>query len=147
MAEERLARLEQAIRVAVPDWSLAEVVTGLMAMRGMDLVSAAGFLAEMGDLTRFPTPSELMACLGLVPSEDSTGQTVRRGPITKAGNRRARRILVECAWAYQYPPRVGRDKAPKVAAAPRAVREIAWKAQHRLHCAATIKMREERQSG
>jgi transposase len=132
-AEERLARLEEAIRVAVPDWSLAEVVTGLMAMRGIDLVSAAGFLGEMGDLTRFPTPSELMACLGMVSSEESTGTTVRRGPITKAGNRRARRILVECAWAYQYPPRVGRDKAPKVAAAPRAVREIAWKAQHRLH--------------
>jgi transposase len=132
-AEERLARLEQAIRVAVPEWSLAEVVTGLMAMRGMDLISAASFLAEMGDLSRFRTPSELMAYLGLVPSEDSTGGTIKRGPITKAGNRRARRMLVECAWAYQHPPRVGRAKQAKVAAAPRAVREIAWKAQHRLH--------------
>jgi transposase len=132
-AEERLARLEQAIRVAVPEWSLAEVVTGLMAMRGMALVSAAGFLGEMGDLSRFQTPSELMAYLGLVPSEDSTGDTVKRGPITKSGNRRARRMLVECAWAYQHPPRVGLAKQAKVAAAPRAVREIAWKAQHRLH--------------
>jgi transposase len=132
-AEERLARLEQAIRIAVPEWSLAEVVTGLMAMRGIDLVSAAGILAETGDLSRFPTPSELMANLGMVPSEKSTGETIKRGPITKAGNRRARRLLVECAWAYRHPPRVGVTKQAKVAAAPRAVREIAWKAQHRLY--------------
>jgi transposase len=132
-ARERMERLEQATRVAVPDWSLAEVVTALMAMRGMDLISAASFLAEIGDLARFQTPTELMAYLGLVPSENSTGDTIKRGPITKAGNRRARRMLVECAWAYQHPPRVARDKQPKVDAAPRAVREIAWKAQCRLH--------------
>ncbi len=132
-AQERIERLEQAIRAAVPDWSLAEVVTALMAMRGMDLVSATTFLAEIGDLSRFQTPRELMAYLGLVPSEDSTGGTVKRGPITKAGNGRARRMLVECAWSYQHPPRVGKDKQEKVAAAPRAVREIAWKAQCRLN--------------
>src|SRR6185369_9117478 len=109
-AQERIERLEQAIRAAVLDWSLAEVVTALMAMRGMDLVSATTFLAEIGDLSRFATPRELMAYLGLVPSEDSTGDTIRRGAITKAGNRRARRILVECSWSYQHPPRVGRDK-------------------------------------
>jgi transposase len=131
-AEERIARLDEAIRAAVPDWSLAEVVTALMAMRGLDLVSASGFLAEIGDLSRFQTPCELMAYLGLVPSEASTGDTIKRGPITKTGNRRARRILVECAWSYQHPPRVGQDKQAKVAAAPRAVREIAWKAQCRL---------------
>jgi transposase len=132
-AQERLERLEQAIRAAVPDWSLAEVVTALMAMRGMDLISAATFLAEIGDLSRFRTPTELMAYLGLVPSEDSTGDSIKRGPITKAGNRRARRMLVECAWSYQHPPRVGRHKQQKVDAAPQAVREIAWKAQCRLH--------------
>jgi transposase len=132
-AQERLVRLEQAIRVAVPDWSLAEVVTALMAMRGIDLIAAATFLAEIGDLSRFRTPHQLMAYLGLVPSEDSTGETIRRGPITKAGNRRARRILVECSWSYQHAPRVGRDKQPKVDAAPPAVREIAWKAQCRLN--------------
>jgi transposase len=132
-AQERLERLEQAIRVAVPDWSLAEVVTALMAMRGMDLISAATFLAEIGDLSRFQHPRELMGYLGLVPSEASTGDTIKRGPITKAGNRRARRMLVECSWSYQHPPRVGQEKQEKVAAAPRAVREIAWKAQCRLH--------------
>jgi transposase len=132
-ARERLERLEQAIRVAVPDWSLADVVTALMAMRGIDLISAATFLAEIGDLSRFRTPRELMGYLGLVPSEDSTGDKIKRGPITKAGNRRARRMLVECSWSYQHPPRVGQAKQQKVDAAPAAVREIAWKAQCRLH--------------
>lgn len=132
-AQERIERLEQAIRTAVPDWSLAEVVTALMAMRGIDLVAATTFLAEIGDLSRFQTPRELMAYLGLVPSEQSTGDTVKRGHITKTGNRRARRILVECSWSYQHPPRVGAEKQQKVAAAPRAVREIAWKAQCRLN--------------
>jgi transposase len=130
---ERIERLEQALRAAVSDWSLSEVVTALMAMRGMDLISATTFLAEIGDLSRFQTPRGLMAYLGLVPSEDSTGDTIKRGPITKSGNRRARRMLVECAWSYQHPPRVGKDKQAKVAAAPRAVREIAWKAQSRLN--------------
>jgi len=131
-AQERIARLEQAIRAAVPDWSLAEVVTAVMAMRGFDLIAASAFLAEVGDLSRFQTPRELMGYLGLVPSESSTGDTIQRGPITKAGNRRARRTLVECSWSYQHPPRVGKEKLAKVAAAPPAVREIAWKAQCRL---------------
>jgi transposase len=129
---ERVERLEQAIRDAVPEWSLAEVVTALQAMRGIDLVAAVTVLAEIGDLSRFQNPRELMAYLGLVPSESSTGDTVNRGGITKAGNGRARRILVEAAWSYRYPPRVSREKQTKVAAAPRAVREIAWKAQMRL---------------
>lgn len=131
-AEERIERLGQAIRNAAPDWSLAEVVTALMALRGVDLISAAGFLAEIGDLSRFQTPRELMAYLGLVPSEESSGDRIKRGSITKTGNRRARRILVECAWSYQHPPRVSKHKQARVAAAPRAVREIAWKAQCRL---------------
>jgi transposase len=129
---ERVERLEQAIREAVPEWSLAEVVTALQAMRGINLIAAVAILAEIGDLSRFQNPRELMAYLGLVPSESSTGDTVRRGGITKAGNGRARRILVEAAWSYRYPARVGREKQPKVAAAPRRVREIAWKAQTRL---------------
>ncbi len=131
-AGERIERLEEAIRAALPEWSLAPVVTALMAMRGIDLVAASALLGEVGDLSRFQTPRQVMAYLGLVPAEDSTGDSVRRGPITKAGNSRARRILVECAWSYQHPPRVGADKQAKVAAAPPAVREIAWKAQTRL---------------
>jgi transposase len=132
-AQERLVRLEQAIAAAVPEWSLAPLLTALLAMRGLDLISATTLLAEIGDLSRFRTASELMAYLGLVPSEDSTGDTVKRGPITKTGNRRARRMLVECSWSYQHPPRVGQAKQAKVDAAPAEVREIAWKAQHRLY--------------
>ena len=129
---ERVERLEQAIRDAVPEWSLAEVVTALQAMRGIDLITAVTVLAEIGDLSRFQNPRELMGYLGLVPSESSTGDTINRGGITKTGNGRVRRILVESAWSYRYPPRVSSEKQMKVAAAPRAVREIAWKAQMRL---------------
>jgi transposase len=131
-AQERVVRLDQAIVAAVPDWSLAKVVAALMALRGLDLVAATIFLAEIGDLSRFASARELMAYLGLVPSEDSTGERVNRGGITKAGNHRARRILVECSWSYRHPPRVGKKKLAKVAAAPRAVQDIAWKAQSRL---------------
>jgi transposase len=101
-------------------------------MRGIDMISAVTILAEIGDLTRFANPRQLMAYLGLVPSERSTGDAVRRGPITKAGNSRARRVLVEAAWAYRHPARVGFEKQASVAAAPRPAREIAWKAQVRL---------------
>jgi len=131
-AQERIERLERAIREAVPAWSLAPLVTALMALRGIDFIAATALLAEIGDLGRFRTPRELMAWLGLVPSECSTGEDTRRGPITKAGNRRARQLLIECAWSYRHPPRVGRDKLARVSAAPPAVRDIAWKAQVRL---------------
>jgi transposase len=131
-ANERVIRLERAIAAAVPDWSLATVVTALMALRGLDLISATIFLAEIGDLSRFASPRQLMAYLGLVPGEESTGDRVWRGGITKAGNHRARRILVECSWSYRHPPRVGKKKLAKVEAAPPAVQEIAWKAQARL---------------
>jgi transposase len=131
-AQERIERLETGIRASLPDWSLGHMVPALMAMRGIDLISATTLLCEIGDLSRFQTPRALMAFLGLVPSEDSTGDKIKRGPITKTGNWRARRTLVECSWSYRHPPRIGRDKAPKVAAAPSAVREIAWKAQTRL---------------
>jgi transposase len=132
-AQERIERLEEAVRAAVPEWSLEPVVIALMALRGIDLVSATTFLAEIGDLSRFRTPRELMGYLGLVPSEQSTGEKIKRGPITKAGNRRARRTLVESAWAYRHPPRVSRDKQARVEAASPAVRAIAWKAQTRLY--------------
>jgi hypothetical protein len=88
---ERVERLEQAIRDAVPEWSLAEVVTALQAMRGIDLITAVTVLAEIGDLSRFQNPRELMGYLGLVPSESSTGDTINRGGITKAGNGRVRK--------------------------------------------------------
>jgi transposase len=131
-AQARVERLEAAIREAVADWSLAPVVVALQAMRGMRLVNAVTVLSELGDLSRFRSPRELMAYLGLVPSEASTGEDIKRGPITKSGNRRARRALVEAAWSYRHPARVSLDMRARVAAAPKAAREIAWKAQTRL---------------
>jgi transposase len=131
-AQDRIERISQAIREAVPEWSLAKVVVALQALRGIDLISAVTILAELGDLTRFPTARDLMGYLGLVPKEDSTGDRVRRGGITKAGNGRARTALVEASWSYRLPPRIGRDKQAKVDAAPEAARAIAWKAQVRL---------------
>lgn len=129
---ERIERLEQAMRDAVPDWSLASAVEALQALRGMDMVGAIVFLAELGDLSRFENPRQLMAYLGLTPSESSTGESVKRGSITKAGNTRARRLLIEAAWSYRFPPRVSKDMQTRVGAAPRTAREIAWKAQTRL---------------
>src|SRR5262249_3610920 len=130
-AQGRLDRLEAAIRAAVPDWSLGKLVIALMAMRGLDMISASTIVAEVGDLSRFRTPRELMAYVGIVPSENSTGDKVKRGPITKTGNRRGRRRLVEGAWGYQFPPRLSKNKQVKVDAVPQAVLHIAWQARSR----------------
>jgi transposase len=130
--QARVGRLEAAITEAVKDWALAPLAVALQAMRGMRLLTAVVVLAEIGDLSRFASPRQLMGYLGLVPSEDTTGEDVKRGPITKAGSKRARRALIEAAWAYQYPARVSRDMQKRVAAAPRPARAIAWKAQVRL---------------
>ena len=101
-------------------------------MRGMALVNAATLIAELGDLSRFATPRQLMAYLGLVPSEHSSGASIKRGGLTKAGNKAARRLLIEAAWCYRFPARVSRELRLRQEEQPRAIREIAWKAQLRL---------------
>jgi transposase len=131
-SKERVLRLEAAIEEFVPQWSLAPVVQALQALRGVDLIVAVTFATEIGDLSRFENPRQLMAYLGLVPSERSTGETVRRGSITKAGNGRVRHMLVESAWTYRHPPKVGKAKLYKLEQTSPRVREIAWKAQTRL---------------
>ncbi|MBS7707973.1 IS110 family transposase [Chelatococcus asaccharovorans] len=131
-SKERVQRLEAAIEEFVPQWSLAPVVQALQALRGVDLIVAVTFVSEIGDLNRFDNPRQLMAYLGLVPSERSTGETVRRGSITKAGNGRVRHMLVESAWTYRHPPKVGKAKLYKLEQTSPRVREIAWKAQARL---------------
>ena len=93
----------------LPDWTLAPVVAALQTMRGMALVNAATLIAELGDLSRFANPRQLMAYLGLVPSEHSSGASVKRGGLTKAGNGAARRLLIEAAWCYRFPARVSRE--------------------------------------
>jgi len=132
LAKERVERLERLIEEFLPTWSLAPVVTALQALRGVNLIVAVTFVAEIGDLRRFESPRRLMAYLGLVPSERSTGDAVRRGGITKAGNGRVRHLLVESAWTYRHPPRIGAKKLAQLERVPPKVREIAWKAQSRL---------------
>ena len=94
ISKERVERLEAAIEEFMPTWSLAPVVQALQALRGVDLIVAVTFVTEVGDLSRFESPRQLMGYLGLVPSERSTGDAVRRGGITKAGNGRVRHMLV-----------------------------------------------------
>ena len=132
ISKERVERLEAAIEEFVSTWSLAPVVGALQALRGVDLIVAVTFAAEIGDMRRFDNPRQLMSYLGLVPSERSSGDTIRRGGLTKAGNGRVRHMLVESAWTYRHPPRIGKAKLYRLQAAPTKVREIAWKAQTRL---------------
>src|SRR5215472_15382333 len=125
-AEARLDRLTRQIEELLPSWSMAPVVAALQAMRAVTLV------AEVGDFRRFANARQLMAYLGLVPCEHSSGTSVRRGGITKAGNALVRRALIEGAWTYRMPARVSRELLLRQEEQPKPIREIAWKAQLRL---------------
>lgn len=131
-AQERRDALIGQITAMMASWSLGPLVEALRGLRGIDLLSAATFVATTGDLSRFESPRLLMGYLGLVPSEHSSGGTIRRGGITKTGNREARRMLIEAAWSYRYPARVAKEKAEILVRLPKSVRAIAWKAQTRL---------------
>ena len=132
---DRIARLEHAIDEAVkaaPE-RMRAVIDALQALRGIALVSAATIMSEVGELSRFTKPRQLMGYSGAVASEDSSGPRTRRGGITKAGNAHLRRIVVEAAWAYRHRPAVGPALRKRQAPVAPEVKEIAWKAQHRLH--------------
>jgi transposase len=131
-AERRRDRLGEQIRELVAGWPLAPVVAALQAMRGVASLSAVVLAAEVGDFRRSTAPRQLMAWLGLVPSEHSSGSRVARGGITKAGNGRARRVVVEGAWSYRFPARVTSLIQARLDDVPDGVRAIAWKAQLRL---------------
>ena len=108
------------------------MVEALQALRGVQFTVAVTMVAEIGDLTRFENPRELMKFLGLIPSEYSTGNHRRQGAITKAGNTHARRALVEGAWAYRYPAKVSRHLQLRLEKQPKVIQDISWKAQVRL---------------
>ena len=132
---ERVSRLEQAIDEAIeaaPD-KIRAVVAALQALRGVAKVTAATIVAEVGKLSRFDKPSQLMSYSGTVSSENSSGERVRRGAITKAGNAHLRRVLGQAAWAYRHRPSRGADLKRRQEGLAEDVKEIAWKAQHRLH--------------
>jgi len=126
--QARHDRLIDHIRELVPHWSLAWLVDAIQALRGYQLINAVTVAAEIGDPRRFSSPRPLMAFVGTVPSEHSTGDSIRRGGITKTGNGRARKAIIEAAWTYTRPIRAA---APPTHHAP-AVRAIAEKARHRL---------------
>jgi len=131
-AGRRVAEITAEMERALPQWSLAPVVASLMALRGIDRVAAMTLLAELGDLTRFDSPRQLMGFLGLVPSEHSSGGRRRQGAITLTGNRHARRMLVESAWSYRFPARQTAHLKRKGADASGEAKTIAWQAQKRL---------------
>ncbi len=131
-ATARRDRLTAQIEALLADWTLAPVVQALQALRGLALVSAATVIAELGDITRFDNPRQLMAYLGLVPSEHSSGGTRRQGGVTKAGNSTARRMLIEAAWSYRFPARISREQLLRQETLSKPIRDIAWKAQLRL---------------
>jgi transposase len=129
---ERVQRLTGLIQELVAQWRLAPLVKALQALRGVSLIVAATTVAELGDLSRFDSAKQLMAYLGLVPSEHSSGGTVKRGGITKTGNGHVRRVLTEAAHTYCHPARESRVLLARLEGLPQEVRQIAWKAQIRL---------------
>ena len=131
-ADERVERLTAALRTQSEHWRLRPLVEALMCLRGFDSIAAITFVAEIGDLQRFAHPRALMAYLGLVPSEYSSGQTRHQGRITKAGNTHARRLLVEAAWNYRFKPQVSRCLELRQQRQPKTLRDTAWRAQLRL---------------
>jgi len=132
-ADARHDRLVHQIEAAVPSWSMAPLVAALQSMRGIALITAATIVGEIGDVSRFENPRRLMAYLGLVPAEHSSGTKIRRRGITKAGNARVRRLLVESAWTYCRAPRVSQSIQRRQEGLDLAIVQTAWKAQLRLH--------------
>jgi transposase len=129
---DRVDRLTDQIRQMAAGWRLAQMVKALQAARGVSLIVAVTVLSELGDLSRFKKPSQLMAYLGLIPSEHSSGLNIKKGGITKTGNGHARKALVEAAWAYRMQARVSRLLLKRQQGVPQQICRIAWKAQLRL---------------
>ncbi|MBE7374035.1 IS110 family RNA-guided transposase, partial [Pseudomonas lopnurensis] len=130
--QKRVADLEAQMHEMLAGWSLSSVAQALMALRGVSLITAMTVLAELGDLTRFDSPRELMAYLGLVPSEHSSGGSRRQGSITRTGNGHVRRVLVEAGWNYRFPARKTRAIEKRAEKTSEVVQAIAWQAQKRL---------------
>jgi transposase len=131
-ADQRLERLTTALQGAIGNWRFEPVVAAVQALRGIDVVSAIGLVAEIGDLRRFEHPRKLMGYLGLVPAEHSSGERIARGSITKTGNAHARRLLTEAAWNYRFKARIGYRAQQRQEMLSQEIRDVAWKAQLRL---------------
>jgi transposase len=134
-AASRIERLEKSIDEAIESvpQKMRAVIEALQSLRGIAKISAVSIVAELGEISRFDKPRQLMGYSGAVSSEDSSGQRTQRGAITKAGNAHLRRIVVEAAWSYRYRPSIGPGLAARQKDTSEEIKEIAWKAQHRLH--------------
>jgi transposase len=130
---QRVQRLEELLAVHVPQWRMYPAVEALMCLRGFRLTAAAMLIAELGDIRRFSHPRHVMAFLGLVPQQHTTGPSIRLGAITKAGNPHARWILVEVVQHAYLTPKISRPLSLRQEGQPALYRELAWKAQVRLH--------------
>jgi transposase len=132
-AAERIVRCEAAMRDLLPSWRLEPAVQALMAMKGFQLVAAMIVVSELGEIHRFAHPRQVMAYLGLVPTENTSSDKRRQGGITKCGNAHARWLLIESAQHYVTPPKVSQELSRRQEGQPREVRAISWRAQNRLH--------------
>ena len=131
-ALERREHIDRQIAALLPQWSLAPVVEAVQALRGIAVAVAVGVVAEIGDMRRFDNPRQLMAYVGLVPGEHSSSRKRRPTSITKTASPIARRLLVEAAWAYRMPAKVGTQMMLRQAEISTEIKAIAWKAQVRL---------------
>lgn len=131
--ENKIVRFEKEIEVQCEEGSQTEIIKALQAFKGIALVSAATIMAEVGDLTRFKKPSQLMSYAGVVPGEHSSGNTIRRGSITKTGNSHLRWIITEAGWHNRHRPNVSQTLKKRQVGISEEVKQIAWKAQHRLN--------------
>ncbi|WP_373415025.1 IS110 family transposase [Ensifer aridi] len=132
-AESRRKELDEQIAELIPHWSLAPIVEALQALKGVGLIVAVALVAEIGDFMRFANPRQLMAYLGLVPGERSSGKSIRPGGITKSGNITLRSLLFEAAWCYRNRPKVGQWCWTRMPETQQIIKDIAWRAQVRLH--------------
>ena len=131
--EQRLAEADRQVSAVAQEEAVAPLVRALCCFRGIDTLTAMLVVSETLDFRRFATARQYMSYLGLTCCEASTGETHRRGQITKAGSTRCRRALVEAAWHYRHGPAVGGRLAQRQAGQPAQVIAHAWKAQKRLH--------------
>jgi transposase len=129
----RVLQLTERLRESAATWDRSPLVKALQALRGVEFVTAVTVAAEIGDFRRFPTAGHFMGYVGLIPTEQASGEARRRGPITKAGNAHVRRLLVESAWHYRRPPRMSKALRERSVGVAPGVCAIAWKAQSRLH--------------
>ena len=133
ISQMQVARIEDQMDLLLATWSRRPFVEALMGFRGFQRTASMVLTSEIGNFTRFGHPKQLMAFLGVVPNEDSTGQKRRQGPITKCGNTHARWMLIECAGHYRLPPKVSKALSKRQEGLSRDVRALSWHAQNRLN--------------